>query len=67
MPNESSNIVMEMEGRTSINGGVITAGNVDGTGWNDGTIQHNPTYTQAMNEFVLESAMAHGVQSWTYK
>ncbi|HHS12546.1 MAG TPA: hypothetical protein ENN03_02125 [bacterium] len=51
LPNESSTVTMSMEGMTSIRGGVLSGGHIDGTGWLDGTIQHNSTYMQSFASF----------------
>jgi hypothetical protein len=51
LPSQSSTITMSMEGLTSVNGGVISGGNIDGSGWLDGKIQHCPEYMRGFSQF----------------
>ena len=69
LPNQSSQITMSMESATSIHGGVLTGGDIDGAGWLDGIIRHNPEYMRKFSEFKTYSGGGGvtRVTRWTYE
>jgi hypothetical protein len=69
LPNETSNITMSMESATSVHGGVLTGGDIDGAGWLDGVIQHNPEYMRKFAEYKTYSGGGGvtRVTRWSYE
>ena len=69
LPSQSSTITMSMEGLTSVNGGVISGGNIDGSGWLDATIQHCPEYMRSFSQFQEDpgSGGSMRILDWVYE
>ena len=69
LPNETSQITMSMESATSIRGGVLTGGDIDGAGWLDGIIQHQPEYMRKFAEYRTypSAGGVTRVTRWTYE
>jgi hypothetical protein len=69
LPSQSSTITMSMEGLTSVNGGVISGGNIDGSGWLDGKIQHCPEYMRGFSQFQDDPGSGGSLRilDWVYE